>query len=107
VKLWAQDEPVKRKTVVSGELEQTVGSSNERKCYHNASFEEKLSLSGRNCFTFLTAIIDVCRYNSWLWAGLLRGWSSSPGRVKNFHFSMSCRLALVITQPPIQWVPGG
>jgi hypothetical protein len=30
----------------------------------------------------------------------------SPGRVKNFHFSMSSRLALGFTQPPIQWVPG-
>jgi hypothetical protein len=34
-----------------------------------------------------------------------RGWSSSPGRVKNFHFSISFRPALGPTQPPIQWVP--
>jgi hypothetical protein len=34
------------------------------------------------------------------------GWSSSPGRVKNFHFSTSSRSALGSTQPPIQWVPG-
>jgi hypothetical protein len=32
--------------------------------------------------------------------------SSSPGRVKNFLFSMSSRPALGSTQPPIQWVPG-
>jgi hypothetical protein len=32
---------------------------------------------------------------------------SSPGRVKNFHFSMSSRLALGSTQPPTQCVPGG
>jgi hypothetical protein len=30
----------------------------------------------------------------------------SPGRVKNFLFSMSSRPALESTQPPIQWVPG-
>jgi hypothetical protein len=37
------------------------------------------------------------------------GWTterSSPGRVKNFHFSMSSRPALGSTQPPVQWVPG-
>jgi hypothetical protein len=32
--------------------------------------------------------------------------SSSPGRVKNFHFSMSSRPALGSTQLPIQWAPG-
>jgi hypothetical protein len=35
-----------------------------------------------------------------------RGRGSSPGRVKNFHFSMSSRPALRSTQPPIQCVPG-
>jgi hypothetical protein len=30
----------------------------------------------------------------------------SPSRVKNFLFSMSSRLALESTQPPIQWVLG-
>jgi hypothetical protein len=34
------------------------------------------------------------------------GRSSSPGGVKNFHFSMSSRPALGSTQPPIQWLPG-
>jgi hypothetical protein len=34
------------------------------------------------------------------------GGSSSPGRVKNFHFSISSRLALGSTQPPIKWVLG-
>jgi hypothetical protein len=32
--------------------------------------------------------------------------SSSPSRVKNFHFSISSRPALRSTQPPIKWVPG-
>jgi hypothetical protein len=30
----------------------------------------------------------------WLWAGRSRGWSSSPGRVKNFHFPMLSRSSL-------------
>jgi hypothetical protein len=34
------------------------------------------------------------------------GGSSSPGRFKNFHFSISSRPALRSTQPPIKWVPG-
>jgi hypothetical protein len=41
------------------------------------------------------------RYSDWLWAGRLRSWSLSPGRVKNFLFSMSSRPALGSTQPPI------
>jgi hypothetical protein len=32
--------------------------------------------------------------------------SLSPGRVKNFLFSISSRPALGPTQPPSQWVPG-
>jgi hypothetical protein len=34
------------------------------------------------------------------------GESLSPGRVKNFHFSISSRPALGSTQPPIKWVGG-
>jgi hypothetical protein len=33
--------------------------------------------------------------------------SSSPGRVKNFHFSVSSRPALGFTQPPIKMGTGG
>jgi hypothetical protein len=32
--------------------------------------------------------------------------SSSPGRVKNFNFSMSSRPALGSTQSPVQWLAG-
>jgi hypothetical protein len=46
-------------------------------------------------------------YSDWLQTGRPRDQSSRPGRVKNFHFSMSFRLALGPTQPPIQWVLGG
>jgi hypothetical protein len=42
------------------------------------------------------------RYSDWLRAGRLRGRGSSPGRVKNFRFSMSSKPALGSTQPPIQ-----
>jgi hypothetical protein len=47
---------------------------------------------------------DRSRYSNWLQAGGLRGQSSSPSRVNNFLFSTSSRLALGLTQPPIQWV---
>jgi hypothetical protein len=30
----------------------------------------------------------------------------SPGRVKNFHFSISSRPTLGSTKPPVQWVLG-
>jgi hypothetical protein len=46
------------------------------------------------------------RYSDWLRAGWLRGWSSSPGGGKNFHFSMSSKQTLGLTQPPIQSLPG-
>jgi hypothetical protein len=48
----------------------------------------------------------VSRYSDLLLAERPTGRSSSPGGVKNFHFSMSFRPALGFTQPPIQWVPG-
>jgi hypothetical protein len=46
------------------------------------------------------------QYRDRLWAGRPRGRSSCPSGGKNFHFSMSSRLVLGSTQPPIQWVPG-
>jgi hypothetical protein len=46
------------------------------------------------------------RYSNWLHARRPRGRSSSPGRVKNFYFSISSRPALESTQPPVQWVLG-
>jgi hypothetical protein len=44
-------------------------------------------------------------YSECIRAGEPRGWSSSSGGGKNFHFSMSSRPALGSTQPPIQLVP--
>jgi hypothetical protein len=46
------------------------------------------------------------RYSDWRRAGRPRCRSSSPGRVKDFHFSISSRPPLRPTQPPIEWVPG-
>jgi hypothetical protein len=66
--------------------------------------------STTSCFLSLRFIIMEpewrSRYSDWLRAGRRRGRSSSPGTVKNFHSSMSSRLALGSTQSPIQWVPG-
>jgi hypothetical protein len=36
----------------------------------------------------------------------LHNWGSIPDRVKIFIFFIEFRLALVPTQPPVQWVPG-
>jgi hypothetical protein len=38
--------------------------------------------------------LSLCRRSYWLWAGRPRSRISSPGRVKNFHFSISSRQAL-------------
>jgi hypothetical protein len=48
---------------------------------------------------------SASRYSDWLRAGRLRGWSSSPGRVKNFIFSASTRPVLRPAQPSVQWAP--
>jgi hypothetical protein len=50
-------------------------------------------------------MLSGSRDSDWLRAGRPRGWSSSPGRVKNFLFSMSSKPVLGSTQPPIQWIP--
>jgi hypothetical protein len=46
------------------------------------------------------------RHSDWLRAGRPRGRSSSPGRVKNFHFSASSRPVVGSTQPSVEWVRG-
>jgi hypothetical protein len=46
------------------------------------------------------------RYSDWLRAGRPTGRSSTPGRVRNFLFSMSSKRVLGSTQPPMRWVPG-
>jgi hypothetical protein len=45
---------------------------------------------------------QLSRYSDRLQSGRPRGRSSSPGRVKNCHFSISSGS----TQPPVHWVPG-
>jgi hypothetical protein len=59
---------------------------------------------------YLENLLDILIFNYfillYLRVGRLRGRDSSPGRVKNVHFSISSRPALGSTQPPIQWVPG-
>jgi hypothetical protein len=55
---------------------------------------------------YQTISSNFITWHSWLRAGRPRGRGSSPGRVKNFFFSTSARLALGPTQPPIQWVLG-
>jgi hypothetical protein len=42
------------------------------------------------------------RYWDWLRGPRPRGWSSSPGRIKNVRFSMSFRTAIGSTQLPVQ-----
>jgi hypothetical protein len=71
------------------------------------SKETYIDTSCLGCIIYIYILYSVRSQDSdWLWAGRLRGQSSSPGRVKNFLLSMSSRLAVWSTQPPIQWVPG-
>jgi hypothetical protein len=55
---------------------------------------------------FVSHSVPRNRCSNCLRAGRQRNRSSSPGRVKNFHFSISSRPALGPTQPPIHWAPG-
>jgi hypothetical protein len=59
-----------------------------------------------NLFFIFNYYEQHSRYCDWLLAARPRSRSSSPGRAKNFHFSMSSRPTLASNQPPIQWVPG-
>jgi hypothetical protein len=43
-------------------------------------------------------------YSYWLWAGQMRDWSLSPGKIKNLFHGIQTKLTP--TQPPSQWVPG-
>jgi hypothetical protein len=73
---------------------------------------DQCKFSQRNKFALLQTLrikrdfINIF-YIDWLRAGRPKGWSLSPGRVKNFFFSTSSRPALGSIQHPIQWVPGG
>jgi hypothetical protein len=51
---------------------------------------------------------ELSRYSDWLRAGRPGGDGIlSPGRVKNFHFSISSRPAVGPTQPPKKMCTGG
>jgi hypothetical protein len=91
----------------------TVNTSNTRWAVKNLGDKKcKVSTSRFLATDSNTRTITVSepgyrsRYSDWLRDGRPRGRSSSPGGSKNFYFSMSSRLALGPTQPPIQWVPG-
>jgi hypothetical protein len=56
-------------------------------------------------YIFMEEPGKLSRYSDWLRAGQRRGRSSSPGRIKNFFFTL-LRPALGSTQPLTQWVPG-
>jgi hypothetical protein len=77
---------------------------------HAPSWHSASLLQHRNNFTLPVLFHQYrwqrSRYRDWLRAGRPRGRSSSPGRVKNFRFSMSSRPALGSTQPHLQRVPG-
>jgi hypothetical protein len=58
---------------------------------------------------FLSFVVEPeyrSQCSDWLRAGRPRGRSSSPGKIKDLHFSLSYRVALGPTQPPIQRVSG-
>jgi hypothetical protein len=73
---------------------------------NNNSLNLNLSCVWCDSILNLTSIFTGTVNSDWLRAGRPSARSSSPGKVKNFHFSMSSRPALGSTQPPIQWVPG-
>jgi hypothetical protein len=77
--------------------------------YHNILWDVIHFLVLYFMYTLVFGVSDrfvITFYLFCLWAGRLRGQSSSPGRMKKVHFSVSSRLTLGSTQPPIQWVPG-
>jgi hypothetical protein len=57
----------------------------------------QMNILGNSTVSFYTGSVVVI-------AGRPRDRSSSHCGIENFHFSISSRLALVPTQPPIKWV---
>jgi hypothetical protein len=53
---------------------------------------------------YLSYVRQRSRYSGWLRAGRPEDRSSSPGRVKNFLFSIASRPTLGSTQLPTQWI---
>jgi hypothetical protein len=86
-------------------------TENTLKVWHMAPIDHLLKLNRTSThisklYIFHTIIIKqvprkFSQYSDWLQAAQLRGQSLSPGRVKNFLFSMSYRMAMGPTQPPI------
>jgi hypothetical protein len=76
-------------------------------------FAAVVDIRGHICFMFCTCSFYTTRRFSGLHytekipiSKRAGGWGSSPGRIKNFHFSISSKPALGSTEPPIHWVPG-
>jgi hypothetical protein len=69
------------------------------------TLQNMISYLVKHLFIMVLSYLRKNHLSDWLRAEWLRGWSSSPGRMKNCDFSISFRPRLGCTQPPIEWAP--